>query len=111
MRRRTTFTATLVAAMALPGLAQASTGTVLSLTQKHHEVQIVSSNKSVHAYSFSGGSPAPRAAPNSHTQQSAHTSRGLGHGAASAASASSEPSFAPAVAACCSRSGTLSSCA
>jgi hypothetical protein len=54
MRRLTTFSATLLAALALPALAQASTGTVLSLTQKHHLVQIISSNKAVHAYSFTG---------------------------------------------------------
>lgn len=54
MRRLTTFSATLLAALALPALAQASTGTVLSLTQKHHLVQIISTNKTVHAYSFTG---------------------------------------------------------
>jgi hypothetical protein len=54
MRRLTSFTATLVAALALPAIAQASTGTVLSVSRHHHELQLVSSNKSVHSYSFSG---------------------------------------------------------
>jgi hypothetical protein len=54
MRRLTSFTATLVAALALPAIAQASTGTVLSVSHHHHELQLVSSNKSVHSFSFSG---------------------------------------------------------
>jgi len=54
MRRALTLTATLAATLALPTLAQASTGTVLSLASHHHQLQLVSSNKSVHAFSFSG---------------------------------------------------------
>lgn len=47
-----TLGATLVLALALPTLAFASTGTVLSV--KHHVVQVISANRSVHAYTYRG---------------------------------------------------------
>lgn len=54
MRRLLSFTAPLVAALALPALAQASTGTVLSVSKSHHQVQLIAPNKTVHAFSFRG---------------------------------------------------------
>ena len=54
MRRLLSFTVPALVALALPALAQANTGTVLSLAQSHHQVQVVGSNKVVSAYSFDG---------------------------------------------------------
>jgi hypothetical protein len=54
MRRLLTFTVPALVALALPALAQANTGTVLSLAPSHHQVQVVGSNKVVSAYSFDG---------------------------------------------------------
>ncbi|HEX3615773.1 MAG TPA: hypothetical protein VHU61_04495 [Solirubrobacteraceae bacterium] len=54
MRRLLSFTAPALVALALPALAQANTGTVLSVAHSHHELQVVGANKVVSAYSFSG---------------------------------------------------------
>jgi hypothetical protein len=54
MRRLLSFTVPALVALALPALAQANTGTVLSLAPSHHQVQVVGSNKVVSAYSFNG---------------------------------------------------------
>lgn len=54
MRRLLSFTVPVLVALALPALAQANTGTVLSLAPSHHQVQVVTSNKVVSAYSFDG---------------------------------------------------------
>ena len=54
MRRLLSFTAPLLAALALPALAQANTGTVLSASKAHHQVQLISSNKTVHAFGYRG---------------------------------------------------------
>jgi hypothetical protein len=54
MRRLLSFTAPALVALALPALAQANTGTVLSVAHSHHEVQVIGANKVVSAYSFSG---------------------------------------------------------
>jgi hypothetical protein len=54
MRRLLSFTVPALVALALPALAQANTGTVLSLAPSHHQVQVVGSNKVVSAYSFDG---------------------------------------------------------
>jgi hypothetical protein len=54
MRRLLSFTAPALVALALPALAQASTGTVLSVAHSHHQVQVIGANKVVSAYSFSG---------------------------------------------------------
>jgi hypothetical protein len=84
MRRLTTFTATLVAALALPAIAQASTGTVLSVSRHHHELQLVSSNKSVHSYSFSGKlAGVTRGTKLSYTASGAHVTRARATGTAS----------------------------
>lgn len=52
MRRSLAVSATLVAALALPSIAQASTGTVLSA--KRHQLQLISANRSVHAFTYRG---------------------------------------------------------
>lgn len=54
MRRLLSFTAPVLVALALPALAQAKTGTVLSVAKSHHQVQIIGSNKRVSAYRYSG---------------------------------------------------------
>jgi hypothetical protein len=54
MRRLLSFTVPALVALALPALAQASTGTVLSVAHSHHQVQVIGANKVVSAYSFSG---------------------------------------------------------
>jgi len=54
MRRLLSFTVPALVALALPALAQASTGTVLSVANSHHQVQVIGANKVVSAYSFSG---------------------------------------------------------
>jgi hypothetical protein len=54
MRRLFSFITAVLVTLALPALAQARTGTVLSLSQQRHVVQIVAANKVVHAYGFTG---------------------------------------------------------
>ncbi len=54
MRRLFSFTVPLLLALALPALAQASTGTVLSVSQSKHQVQLVNAHEVVHAYRFRG---------------------------------------------------------
>lgn len=54
MRRPFLFITPVLVTLALPALAQASTGTVLSVSQQQHVVQIVAANKVVHAYKFTG---------------------------------------------------------
>jgi membrane-bound inhibitor of C-type lysozyme len=57
MRRLFVLTAPMLAALAVlaaPALAQASTGTVLSVSQPKHQVQLVTADKVVHAYRFGG---------------------------------------------------------
>jgi len=54
MRRLFSFTVPVLVALALPGLAEASTGTVLSVTPAQHQLQLVTANDVVHKYHFSG---------------------------------------------------------
>jgi len=52
MRRLLSFTVPLLIALTLPALAQASTGTVLSVSRSKHQIQIVTAGQVVHAYRF-----------------------------------------------------------
>jgi hypothetical protein len=55
MRRRVfSFTAPLLVALALPALAQANTGTVLTVSPSQHQVQLVSQSDVVQGYSYRG---------------------------------------------------------
>lgn len=54
MRRLVSLITPVLVTLVLPALAQASTGTVLSVSQQPRVVQIVAANKVVHAYRFTG---------------------------------------------------------
>jgi hypothetical protein len=57
MRRLLSVTVPALIALAMPALAQAQTGTVLSVARGHHQLQLIGSNKVVSAYHFSGRLP------------------------------------------------------